>query len=398
LFSLRAVKFLRHLILALLGLLITYSCENKVQGHTPPRKIAPPDALRLDTFRIVRNGLYQRLDSYFHNRNRLSGFNGNVLITKGGRVVYKGCFGYADYPHRDTLQPNTPFHIASTGKPFTATAILKLVEMGKLSLDDPLQKFFPKLPYTGITIQHLLCHRSGLPNYLHFGDKLWHDRHAYLTNDALISILIANPNILGTTRPNTHFQYCNTNYALLASIVERVSGQRFPDFMRQTFFEPLGMRNTWVRDVRIQDTTRHPAITYNSRWVRQAEDPYDGIYGDKDIFSTMEDMMIWDKAFYDEKNISQAMQRESYTPRSFEKKGTRNYGYGWRLMQQPNGQYLVYHNGWWHGNNTVFCRYIPDTFTLIILANRYNTGVYNIQPIFNIISGGTGEKSTEEEE
>jgi CubicO group peptidase (beta-lactamase class C family) len=231
----------------------------------------------------------------------------------------------------------------------------------------------------------LLCHRSGLPNYLYFGERLWRTRSVYMTNDALVDILMKNKLLEGTTRPGRQFQYNNTNFALLASIVEKVTGKRFPDYMKETFFDPLGMKNTWVRDVQNEKEERKHAISYSAAWKVQAEDPYDGVYGDKNVFSTVEDMMIWDRAFYEEKNLSKEWQAEAYKPRSFEQRGARNYGYGWRLLKKPNGESVVFHNGWWHGNNTVFYRYLPDTFALIILSNRYNQGVYDVQPVFNII-------------
>lgn len=352
----------------------------------------------LDSTRIKQGILYHRLDSLFTRRHMLGGFNGNVLILKGNNVLYKGCFGYCNYADKDTLNAQTAFQIASSSKPFTASAILRLVEEGKLALTDTLGKFFPGFPYRGITVAMLLSHRSGLPNYLYFGDRLWKDRTTYMVNDALLDILMHNKNIEGTTRPGTHFQYNNTNFALLASIVERVSGKKFPEYMKETFFDPLGMKNTWIRDVQNEKDERKHAISYNSHWKITAEDPYDGVYGDKNVFSTMEDMMIWDRAFYDATNISQAMQQEAYTPRSFEQKGARNYGYGWRLARQPNGQNLVFHNGWWHGNNTVFCRYIPDSLAIIILSNRYNQGVYDIQPVFNILGATRDTTAWRDEE
>jgi CubicO group peptidase (beta-lactamase class C family) len=329
--------------------------------------------------------LYHRLDSFFARRHKFGGFNGNVLVLKGGRVLYKGCFGYCNYTTKDTLDAQTAFQIASSSKPFTSTAILKLVDEGKLALSDSLGKFFPGFPYRGITVEMLLCHRTGLPNYLFFGQKYWKDRSVYMSNDALLDILMKNKNIEGTSRPGRQFQYNNTNFALLASIVEKVTGKRFPEYMKETFFVPLGMKNTWIRDVQNEKEERRHALSYNSVWKLQPEDPYDGVYGDKNVFSTTEDMMIWDRAFYEERNISKAWQAEAYKPRSFEQKGQRNYGYGWRLLKQPNGESVVFHNGWWHGNNTVFYRYMPDTFALIILSNRYNQGVYDVQPVFNII-------------
>ena len=398
-FLLRRVRLPKHSIVAGLALLILFSCRNGTQAkvHPPMSILAQPTSL--DSAHIKQGILYHRLDSLFLRRHKLLGFNGNVIVLKGGRVLYKGCFGYCDYRSKDTLTSQTAFQIASSSKPFTAAAILRLVQEGKLMLNDTLGTFFPNFPYRHITIEMLLCHRSGLPNYLYFGQNLWKNKKEYMTNDALLQIMATHSPIEGTSRAGTHFQYNNTNYALLASILEKVSGKKFPVYMHETFFEPLGMKNTWIRNVFDESEKRAHARTYNSKWVEQNEDPYDGVYGDKNVFSTVEDMMLWDKAFYEEKNINQTMQAEAYKPRSFEQHGVQNYGYGWRLIKQPNNNYLVYHNGWWHGNNTVFYRYMPDTFALIILSNRYNQGVYDVQPIFNIIGAtkDTASSSSEEE-
>jgi CubicO group peptidase (beta-lactamase class C family) len=187
-------------------------------------------------------------------------------------------------------------------------------------------------------------------------------------------------------RPNRKFEYCNTNYILLASIVAKVTGQRFKDFMDEKFFRPLKMERTFVYDFE-DSTDRKIAISHNSRWQIQYDDCYDGVVGDKGIFSTVHDMFLWDQAFYDGKLLSQEMLKEAYKPRSFERRGKRNYGYGWRMTLQPDSTYLIYHNGWWHGNNTVFYRNIQDTTSIIILSNKYNRAVYKVQPVFDIIYG-----------
>lgn len=381
------MKFLKHSLLVVFAFLIFFSCRNGTGASVglPATMLSSVSYTTLDSTNIKQGLLYRRLDSFFARRHKLSGFNGNVLILKGKEILYKGCFGYCNYATKDTLDALTSFQIASSSKPFTSTAILRLVDEGKLLLSDTLGKFFPGFPYRNITVEMLLCHRSGLPNYLFFGEKYWKTRTKYMTNDDLLDILMKNKNIEGTSRPGTHFQYNNTNFALLASIVEKVSGKCFPDYMKETFFDPLGMKNTWVRNVRNENDERRHAISYNSAWRIQPEDPYDGVYGDKNVFSNLEDMMIWDRAFYTEKNLSKEWQKEAYTPRSFEQRGVRNYGYGWRLLKQPNGETAVFHNGWWHGNNTVFYRYLPDTFAIIILSNRYNQGVYDVQPVFRII-------------
>lgn len=389
------VSFLKHSLLVGFAFIIFFSCRNGTQANVRSTvTLASLAPLSLDSATIRQGLLYRRLDSFFARRHKFGGFNGNVLVLKGGRVLYKGCFGYCNYTTKDTLDAQTAFQIASSSKPFTSTAILKLADEGKLLLSDTLGKFFPGFPYKNITVEMLLCHRSGLPNYLFFGQKYWKDKSLYMSNEALLDILMKNKNIEGTSRPGRQFQYNNTNFALLASIVEKVTGKRFPQYMRETFFDPLGMKNTWIRDVENEKEERRHALSYNSVWKLQPEDPYDGVYGDKNVFSTTEDMMIWDRAFYEERNISKAWQAEAYKPRSFEQKGLRNYGYGWRLLKQPNGENVVFHNGWWHGNNTVFYRYMPDTFALIILSNRYNQGVYDVQPIFNII-GATKDTMTQ---
>jgi CubicO group peptidase (beta-lactamase class C family) len=381
------VKFAKHSLLLVLAIIVFFSCRNGTQASV--RSLASfssfPAAAALDSTEVRRGLLFHRLDSFFARRHKFAGFNGNVLVLKAGHVLYKGCFGYCNYATKDTLDAQTAFQIASSSKPFTSTAVLRLVDEGKLSLTDTLGKFFPGFPYRNVTVQMLLCHRSGLPNYLYFGERLWKTRSVYMTNDALVDILMKNKLLEGTTRPGRQFQYNNTNFALLASIVEKVTGKRFPEYMKETFFDPLGMKNTWVRDVQNEKEERKHAISYSAAWRVQAEDPYDGVYGDKNVFSTVEDMMIWDRAFYEEKNLSKEWQAEAYKPRSFEQRGARNYGYGWRLLKKPNGENVVFHNGWWHGNNTVFYRYLPDTFALIILSNRYNQGVYDVQPVFNII-------------
>ncbi len=345
-----------------------------------------PFTMPTEAYVNSKSPVFQQLDSFFLSRHRFGGFNGTVLVSKGQQVIYKGEFGYENYQSRDTLSTTSSFQIASISKTFTATAILYLVEKGWLNLEDTLGTFYPDFPYRNIKIKDLLSHRSGLPNYLHFCEGLWRNKSVYITNDDLVKLLYKYPRIEGTTKPGTHFQYCNTNYAILASIVERVSVKRFPDFMRETFFLPLGMNNTWIYDVTNPANKKNAALSYMANWQVRGDDPYDGVYGDKGVYSSSLDMYKWNMAFYENKLISQQMQQEAYTPRSFEKGGDRNYGYGWRLMRQPNNEYLVYHNGWWHGNNTVFYRSVSDTFALIILSNRYNKSVYNVQPIFNILN------------
>lgn len=207
-----------------------------------------------------------------------------MLVSVKGEPVYEKCFGYCDYRSKDLMNDTTPFQLASVSKTFTATAILWLAEHGKLALTDSLQKFFPSMPYKGVTISQLLSHRSGLPNYLYFCDRKATGTVDYITNADVVRIMLRDkpaPYAL----PDRKFEYCNTNYVLLASIAEQVTGQRFDDFMTETFFEPLGMTHSFVYDI-LDSTDRRIAISYNSKWQIQHDDIYDGVMGDKGVYST----------------------------------------------------------------------------------------------------------------
>lgn len=352
---------------------------------------------QIDTADIAhRKYLYSTLDSFFTARSIDNGFSGSVLVSVKGEPVYEKCFGYCDYRSKDLMTDTNSFQLASVSKTFTATAVLWLVEHGKLSLQDTLQKFFANMPYKNVTIQMLLCHRSGLPNYLYFCDKKATGGAEYITNSDVVNI-IAKQKPSAYALPDKKFEYCNTNYVLLACIVEKVTGKKFKTFMEETFFKPLGMSHTFIYNA-FDTLDRKIAISYNSKWQIQHDDCFDGVVGDKGVYSTVHDMFTWDKAFYDGKLLSQKMMQEAYAPRSFEKPGVRNYGYGWRLIQKPDSNYLVYHNGWWHGNNTVFCRNIQDTTAIIILSNRFNKSVYNIQPVWQILYGVQSDTSADQGE
>jgi CubicO group peptidase (beta-lactamase class C family) len=376
------------LALALIAFIFIPHSTKRLFSH----KSTPP---LTDTINSKTKHLSFCIDTFFTNRSIKNGFSGSVLVSLHGQPIYEKCFGYCDYRNKDLMHDTSSFQLASVSKTFTATAVLWCVEHDMLSLDDSLQKFFPKLPYQGIRIRDMLSHRSGLPNYLYFCSGKC-NAGEYLTNQQVIDLMTREKPPM-YARPNKKFEYCNTNYLLLASIIEQVSGKKFKDFMRETFFEPLNMGHTFIFDFE-NPTDRKIAISYDAKWQIQHDDCFDGVVGDKGVYSTVHDMFLWDKAFYDGKLLSQEMMKEAYAPRSFEHRGKRNYGYGWRLMQQPDSTYLVYHNGWWHGNNTVFYRYIQDTTSIIILSNRFNHWVYHMQPVWDILYGSKQANAEDGEE
>src|SRR6185437_13309252 len=165
---------------------------------------------------------------------------------------------------KDSINEHTPFHLASVSKTFTAMATLKLWQEGKLDIHDPVAKYLTGFPYPDITIQTLLNHRSGLHNYVHFMFKPFVNKHGFLTNADVLQYIIdhSKDRDVFTGQANRHFEYSNTNYALLALIIEKVSGLPYPEYLAKTFFQPLGMQDTYVCTKADTDSGRYTPSYY----------------------------------------------------------------------------------------------------------------------------------------
>jgi CubicO group peptidase (beta-lactamase class C family) len=322
------------------------------------------------------------VNGFYENNLVDRNFNGAILVAKNGRIVFEKYRGYSDFEKKDTLNEHSPFHIASVTKTFTAMAILKLAEQGKLKLDDDIIWFFPTLPYNGITVKSLLNHRSGLPNYLYFMEKLGWDKKSYCTNQDVLNYIIEHQPPVAS-QPNTGFSYCNTNYVLLALIIEKASGKTYPEYLKQTFLTPLKMNDTYVFS--LADSQR-AMPSYNWRSRREDFTYLDIAYGDKNIYSTPKDLFKWDQALYNNQLFSAKTLEEAFAPYSNEKPGIKNYGYGWRMNIYPNGKKIIFHGGWWHGNNSMLMRLVQDSATIIILGNKYNRNVYEAKNMANLFS------------
>jgi CubicO group peptidase (beta-lactamase class C family) len=302
------------------------------------------------------------------------GFNGSVLVAKNDEVIYERYSGFR-YPRqrKDSINEHTAFHLASISKTFTAMAILKLWEEGKLDIHDELSKYLPGFPFPGTTIKTLLSQRSGLLNYVHFMDLSGWNKHKFLTNTDVLNYIIQNQTKVHGAPPGRHFEYSNTNYALLALVVEKVSGLSYQQFITRTFFDPLKMEDSYVFSLgdsaRVMKSFRRNGRPFRLEYL-------DAVYGDKNIYSTARDLLKWDMALRSGAMFHQSTLDSAYQPYSFEKPGKRNYGLGWRMVLLPNGKKLIYHNGWWHGNRTVLIRMLDENATIIALCNNDNTRVY----------------------
>lgn len=358
------------------------SSKDSLSVYTPAPGVLPESKL---------NYLHEQVNDYYENTLLASGFNGQILVACKGHICFEAYNGTGHIPGSDSINAHTPFHIASTSKTFTAMAILDLWQQGKLQLSDPFSKFFPEFPYKDVTIKTLLNHRSGLPNYTHFLEATGWNQEVMVTNKDVLTELIRHPELV--SRADRGFMYCNTNFALLALLLEKLTGVAYPQYMKEHFFEPLGMHDTFVYTPEYKDRI-NPSYDWFGRLMPNGF--LDDVYGDKNIYSTVRDLYRWDQFLYTNTMFKKETMDSAYTPYSFEKPGKKNYGLGWRMLLLPNGKKPIYHNGWWHGNNSTFYRLVEDSATIIILNNKFNRNAYHASRLSDLFGNyGLAEEESE---
>ncbi|WDF62281.1 serine hydrolase domain-containing protein [Flavobacterium sp. KACC 22763] len=323
--------------------------------------------------------------NHFYNKNWPNNtMNGSFLVAKNGQILFERYNGFANKNEGTEITPDTPVQIASVSKVLTATAVLKLVNAGKIDLDQKVNTILKTFPYEECTIRMLLDHRTGMRNYAYFTDRdksIW-DRHNQLTNKDILDIL-ATKDIGLESRTGTRFSYCNTNYAMLALIIEKITGLSYKEAMSQMIFKPLGMTHTYVFD---DDKDRKKIVpSYKGNGVEIGFDYLDNVYGDKNVFSTARDLLKFDRARQSPDFLKPELLKQVYTGYSNERKGTKNYGLGIRMINWETGQNFYFHNGWWHGNTSSYITLMKEGVTIIALSNKMTRNTYAVRklaPVF----------------
>lgn len=330
----------------------------------------------------------KRIDEFFHKLHQKSGFNGNILVAKKGKIIYENALGWANHLTRDSLKINSQFQLASVTKTMTSTAILQLMERGKLRLDQNVKDFFPNFPYDGITIKLLLTHRSGMMNYVYFIDDIYRKNHLNqrkgLTNTEAMN-MIAEYKPAPFNKPNKRFLYNNSNFMVLGSIIEKVSGMSYADYMKDNVFKPAGMSHTAVYSKAVYEKIPVDVVGHdrNSWKYSVAPNFLDGPVGDKGIYSTVGDLYLFDQALRAGRLIKPATQDSAYTDRNPMIRGHFNYGYGWRIFEAP-GEKVVYHTGWWHGFRHIYLRDMKNDITIVLLGNLVNGSLLHLDDLFKL--------------
>lgn len=327
-----------------------------------------------------------RIDSYLKEAHARGQFNGTALVYTSGGVVYQGAYGIGHIDPVDTLHLGSKFRLASVGKPFTAMAIMILQEDGKLRYNQDVRDFIPELPYTGITIRHLLYHTSGLPQYEPLMDQHWKpelnydDPARYISGNADILRVIAEVKPPIRSAPGDRWEYSNFGYNLLGTVVARASGMSYADFLQQRIFTPAGMAHTTVYPYVIGNDPAMPDRVFGfwTDWNGRDHKSTDGhylnpAYGEDGTYSTVGDMLLWDRVLYTDKLVSRATLEEAFTPAVLNNGDTTEYGFGWFIGKTPTGKKMVTHSGSWAGFTTYFLRGIEEDKCLVVLTNNSTT-------------------------
>ena len=369
------------------ALLILTSCSSK--NNDKNKGTSPANSKPLDTTALLAynpKNAVKKIDEVMKELHRTRGFNGNVLVAKKGKIIYENAIGWADYLHRDSLKLSSQFELASVTKTMTSTAILMLMERGKLTLDDNVKKFFPDFPYDGITIRLLLTHRSGMMNYVYFVDDLYRSQHLNqrkgLTNAEAMK-LIADYKPRPFNVPNKRFLYNNSNFMVLGAIIEKVSGMSYAQFMKDNVFMPASMTHTHVYSKAVYDKIPVDVVGHDrGQWRYSVVQNFlDGPVGDKGIYSTVADLFLFDRALRAGRLLKQSTLDSAYVPRNPMVHGHFSYGYGWRTFTAP-GQQVIYHTGWWHGFRHIYLRDMKNDITIVLLTNLANGSLLKLDDLF----------------
>jgi CubicO group peptidase (beta-lactamase class C family) len=314
-----------------------------------------------------------KLDSLLQRINKRHDFHGSLLVAKNGKIVYNNQVGYADFKNKKPLNEASVFQLASVSKQFTAAAIMLLYERNQIKLTDTVNKYFPNFPYEHVTITNLLNHTGGLPKYFWVAEHKWKQEKAP-TNSEMMELL-ASSDVLRFFRPGRNFDYSNTGYMVLASIVEKISGTSFNDFVKKNIFDPLNMKDSFVysfENDNIRDNQLDGYRLYRGwRHLKIKNTVNDAIVGDKNVYTTSEDLFKWTLGLNNGKLLSKESLDLMYA------KGETVYGrkipYGFGFRIDTKDQNTIYHHGKWNGFSTGLTQYQEDDLVVIVLEHTsYN--------------------------
>lgn len=364
-------------------LVFHFNKKNKIKGlfFKRPDFIYPKcaETKSVDDLSNLRNTI--RIDSLVKLKYS-NGFNGSVLVIDNGKELYKKSFGYANFDSKELLNNNSVFELASCSKQFTGMAIMMLAEQGKINYSDNIKKYIPNLPYENITVENLLTHTSGLPDYMDLLQKHW-DKKKFATNYDMVDLFKKyKPKVYYS--PNETFDYSNTGYALLSVIIEKVSGITYAEFLDKNIFNPLGMKNTQVYNTRRSNGEKINNYAYGyvySDKLKKYVLPdslidlqfviyLDAITGDGTVNTSVSDLAIWDNALRENALVQKNTLSKALTPYKLKNGNESEYNSGQFIITGDKNEKLIHHGGGWPGYSTFILHFIDRETAIIVLSNN----------------------------
>ena len=368
-------KVISFLVLLFLGLFsfIAYTSSSKeliVNEQLPPKKLkeVAPNLIVHYPEKVTKK-VRHKLDSLLKRIHKRHDFHGAVLVAKNEKIVYENQIGTADFKKKTPLNKESVFQLASVSKQFTAAAIMLLNERNQIKLTDTVNTYFPDFPYKAVTIKNLLNHTAGLPKYFWIAEHEWQQEKAP-TNSEMMEFL-ESTDVKRYFKPGRNFDYSNTGYFVLASIVEKISGTSFSSFLKKNIFEPLQMDHSYVYSFENDAIGEHQLDGYRLyrgwRHVKIPSTVNDAIVGDKNIYTTAEDLFKWTKGLNSGSFLTKQSLALMYSKGESVYGKKIPYGFGFRIDTKEENS--IYHYGKWNGFSTGLTRYLEDNLVVIVLEH-----------------------------
>ena len=379
------------LIILLCSFIVT-SIDTSSNSEKTNKKITP--VFKKEEFKIAfypkdqTQKVSHKLDSLLTRFNKRHDFHGSVLVAHNGKILFSKEYGIANFKKKTPIEKKSIFQLASVSKQFTATAILILNEKSLLSLNDSVTKYFPNFPYSDVTIKHLLNHTAGLPKYFWIAEHKWENEKAPSNTEMMQ--LLADTKTNRFFRPGRKFDYSNTGYFVLASIIEKVSRMSYANFLKITIFEPLQMNDSFVYSFENDEIKPNQLDGYRLyrgwRHIKIKGTVNDAVVGDKNVYSTCEDLYKWMIGLNNQKLISKESLELMYTKGETKYGRKVPYGLGFRI-DKKNDEKVIYHYGKWNGFSTAISQYVASDILIIALEHSsYNSMNHLNKTVKNIVT------------
>ncbi len=390
----KLIKYLALILIVIIGFFVfnntseSIKIDKQLSAKVSVQQAKEEQPILIERFSDkVTKKVCKKLDLLLKRINKRHDFHGALLVAKKGKILYNNQVGYKDFRKKELLDENSVFQLASVSKQFTAAAIMILYERNQIKLTDTVNKYFPNFPYKDVTIKNLLNHTAGLPKYFWVAEHKWNQKKAPSNSEMMA--LLEKSNVQRFFKPGRNFDYSNTGYFVLASIVEKVSGMSFGSFVSKNIFEPLNMNDSYVYSFENDSIGANQLEGYclYRKWRHRKINNTinDAIVGDKNVYSTSEDLFKWTVGLNSEKLFSKESLALMYT------KGETDYGkkvpYGFGFRIKTDKEKKIYHHGKWNGFRTGLTQYIEDDLVVIVLEHTSYEGIAALNKrVKNIVS------------